>query len=84
MSWPTPHEFQRRLLEGDVNHGFSRHRALKNLLRAGFIPADALNAEAIEPARHLGPDKNLGSIAVGKLAGLILRRANSLDDVGNT
>jgi len=71
-------------LDGDVIHGFSLHAELKNLVRAGLSPADALNAATIEPARHLGLDKKLGSIAVGKLADLVLLDANPLDDIENT
>jgi len=71
-------------LDGDVIHGFSLHAELKNLVRAGLSPADALNAATIEPARHLGLEEKLGSIAVGKLADLVLLNANPLEDISNT
>jgi len=36
------------------------------------------------PAEHLGFDHDIGSLEVGKLADLVIMRANPLDDIGNT
>jgi len=71
-------------LDGDVVHGFGLHDELQNLVAAGLSPAEALNAATLEPARHLGLEEKLGSIAVGKMADLVLLDANPLDDIRNT
>jgi len=70
-------------LDGDVIHGFGLHNELHSLVRAGLSPAEALNAATVVPARHLGLEEKVGSIAVGKLADLVLLDANPLDDIRN-
>jgi imidazolonepropionase-like amidohydrolase/Tol biopolymer transport system component len=47
-------------------------------------PQDALRIGTIETARHLGLDRDVGSIQVGKLADLIVLNSNPLDDIRNT
>jgi len=44
---------------------------------------DALRTATIDAARHLGREKELGSVSVGKVADLVLLDANPLDDIGN-
>jgi hypothetical protein len=62
--------------------GFSMHRELGLLARAGLTPMDVLRAATSVPASYLKrPD--LGGIAVGKEADLILLRRNPLTDIGN-
>jgi len=64
--------------------GFSLHDELVSLVAAGFSPAEALRAATIDPARYLGATDSLGSVAVGKLADLVLLDANPLADIRNT
>ena len=47
-------------------------------------PLQTIKAATLDAARWLGRDKELGSIAKGKLADLVLLDANPLDDIRNT
>ena len=60
--------------------GFSLHRELFLLRRAGLSPMDVLRAATTTPARYLGR-ADLGGIAAGQRANLVLLRANPLDDI---
>jgi imidazolonepropionase-like amidohydrolase len=65
--------------------GFSLHENLELMVRdAGFSPAQALRAATIEPAKYLGMQASAGSVAVGKLADLVLLERNPLADIRNT
>jgi hypothetical protein len=52
--------------------GFSLHRELELYVAAGILAPEALRDATLGPARIMGRDKDLGSIAPGKLADLIL------------
>ncbi|HST07899.1 MAG TPA: amidohydrolase family protein, partial [Gemmatimonadaceae bacterium] len=67
-----------------VYPGFSLHDELALLVRAGLTPAEALRTATINPARFLGLTDSLGTVAVGKVADLVLLDANPLADIGNT
>ncbi len=66
--------------------GSSLHRELQWLVRAGFTPMEALQCTTINPARFLARDKagEVGAIAAGRLADLLILDANPLDDIANT
>lgn len=64
--------------------GFSLHDELQSMVRAGIRPLDALRSATIEPARALGRETALGTVAAGRLADLVLLDANPLEDIGNT
>jgi imidazolonepropionase-like amidohydrolase len=64
--------------------GFSLHKELLLLTRAGLTPLEALKAATILPAEFLGMQDSLGSIEIGKTADLVLLDANPLDDISNT
>lgn len=68
----------------DVCPGTSLHDELALLVDAGLEPVDAMRAATIVPARFLGVDDSLGSVAVGKRADLVLLEADPLADVRNT
>jgi len=56
----------------DALCGFALHRELELYVDAGFSPADALRAATLVPARVMKRDRDLGSVAPGKMADLIL------------
>jgi imidazolonepropionase-like amidohydrolase len=64
--------------------GFSLHDELGNFVEAGFTPMEALQTATSNPAKFFGIEDSAGSIAVGKVADLVLLRANPLDDIHNT
>jgi imidazolonepropionase-like amidohydrolase len=47
-------------------------------------PFEALRAATLEPARYLGILDSAGTIAPGKLADLVLLKADPLRDIRNT
>jgi len=63
--------------------GFCVHDEIATMVSAGMSPLSALQAATLNPARYLGMEQTLGSIAVGKRADLVLLDANPLTDVAN-
>ena len=63
--------------------GFCVHDEIATMVGAGMSPLSALQAATLNPARYLGMEQTLGSIAVGKRADLVLLDANPLTDVAN-
>jgi imidazolonepropionase-like amidohydrolase len=64
--------------------GFSLHEELQRFVAAGFTPLEALQTATINPARFFGMEDQLGTVAMGKMADLVLLDANPLADIGNT
>ncbi|HEV2147295.1 MAG TPA: amidohydrolase family protein [Longimicrobiaceae bacterium] len=65
--------------------GFSLHDEIALLASvAGMTPLQALQSATLIPARVLGMADSLGTVAVGKLADLVLLDADPLADIGNT
>lgn len=63
--------------------GWSLHTELELLVLAGLTPADAIATATYNTAQLLGAD-SLGLVAPGKLADLVLLKANPLTDIRNT
>jgi tetratricopeptide (TPR) repeat protein len=63
--------------------GFSLHEELRNFVEAGFSPFEALQTATVNAAEFLKASNDLGSVAVGKRADLILIDANPLAAVDN-
>ena len=57
---------------------------LTQMVAAGLSPRDALESATLAPARLLGWDGVMGSVATGKIADLILLEGNPLQDISNT
>jgi len=64
--------------------GLATHWELWSFVRGGFSPAEALKLATINPARYLGMANDLGSLEPGKLADLLILKANPLEDIHNT
>lgn len=60
------------IVAGTDGYGLELVRELELYVDAGFTPAEALATATIGPARLLKVDKSTGSIAVGKVADLVL------------
>lgn len=64
--------------------GLSLHDELDLLVgEVGLSPLDALRAATINPARTFGLADSLGTVAEGKLADLVILRANPLEEIEN-
>jgi hypothetical protein len=61
---------------GHLSPGFGLHRELELLVMAGLTPSDAIRAATFEAAAALGHEKDLGTVAEGKLADLVIVRAD--------
>src|SRR5205814_7593448 len=64
--------------------GFSLHEELQRFVAAGFTPLEALQTATLNPAEFFDMADRLGTIESGKLADLVLPRANPLADIANT
>jgi len=64
--------------------GLAAHWEMWSFARGGMSPVQALRTATTEPARHLGFDKDIGSLEEGKLADLVILSDNPLDNIRNT
>jgi hypothetical protein len=69
---------------GDFLPGFSAHREMHAMVRAGIPAADVLRIATLNSARAINHGDVLGSLEAGKLADLFVVRGNPLDDITNT
>lgn len=67
-----------------VYPGFSVHDELKELVKAGFTPIEAIQAATLHSAEFLGLQDLFGSIEVSKKADFILLKHNPLVNIENT
>ena len=61
---------------GGVVAGFSNQRQIQLLVEAGFTPVEAIGIATLNGARALGRDTEIGSIAKGKRADLVVIHGN--------
>lgn len=67
----------------DQSSGAAVHRELELLVGGGISPADAIVTATRNAARFLGRLDDLGTIEAGKLADLVLLRADPTADINN-
>jgi imidazolonepropionase-like amidohydrolase len=67
----------------DQTSGPALHRELELLVGAGISPADTIVIATRNAARALGKLDDLGTIETGKLADLVLLKADPTRDINN-
>ena len=68
----------------DVTPGISLHLELQRFVAAGFTPLEALQTATLNPARFFKRLDDFGSVSAGRVADLVILRANPLEDIANT
>ncbi len=68
---------------GGVVPGFGDQRNIELLVEAGFTPLEAIRIASLNGAKYMGKDDEIGSIAVGKAADIVVLRANPADNINN-
>ena len=63
--------------------GHSLHREIELYVKAGFTPMEAIQAATLVPARVMKMENEVGTIAAGKRADLIILDRNPLDEIRN-
>ena len=64
--------------------GYSVHKEMELLVRAGLMPMEALEAATRVAAEMIGAEDAYGTIEPGKRADLLILTANPLEDIKNT
>lgn len=64
--------------------GFTLHDELETFVACGLSPYAALQTATVNPATYSGRINNVGTIAPGKEARLVLLEKNPLEDIRNT
>ena len=68
----------------DVTPGISLHLELQRFVAAGFTPLEALQTATINPARFFKKTSEYGTVEPGRVADLLILRANPLESIANT
>jgi len=71
------------LLFPGIIAGYSVHEEMELWQEAGIPPAEILRSATLVPAEFVGLDNRLGTVREGKVASLVLVRANPLKDIRN-
>lgn len=61
--------------------GFSLHREMALMAKAGLSPFEVLKTGTVNPARFFGQENEFGQVAEGMRADLVLLEANPLEDL---
>jgi hypothetical protein len=72
--------------DGDVLPGFGDQRGIELLVEAGFSPVEAIKIATLNGAIYLGRDQQIGSLAAGKNADLVVIKGDpskQISDVEN-
>jgi imidazolonepropionase-like amidohydrolase len=68
---------------GGVVPGFGDQRNLELLVEAGFTPIEAIRIGTLNGAKYMGKDREIGSIAQGKAADMVVLGGNPADKIEN-
>lgn len=68
---------------GGVVPGFGDQRNIELLVEAGFSPVEAIRIATLNGAIYMGKDANIGSIAPGKAADMVVLGANPAEKIEN-
>ena len=68
---------------GDVLPGFGDQREIELLVEAGFSPVEAIRIATLNGAIYLGRDKQIGSVAIGKNADLVVMKGDPSKQVSD-
>jgi imidazolonepropionase-like amidohydrolase len=68
---------------GDVLPGFGDQRGIELLVEAGFSPVEAIKIATLNGAIYLRKDKQIGSIAAGKHADLVVIKGDPSKQIGD-
>ncbi|MCU1312426.1 MAG: amidohydrolase [Acidobacteriaceae bacterium] len=68
----------------DVIPGVSLHLELQRFVAAGFTPLQALQTATLNPAQFYNKLDEYGTVQPGRVADLLLLKANPLTDIANT
>jgi hypothetical protein len=71
---------------GDVVPGFGDQREIELLVEAGFSPLEAIKVATLNGAVYMGKEKQIGSIAAGKNADVVVIKGDpskQISDVEN-
>jgi imidazolonepropionase-like amidohydrolase len=68
---------------GGVIAGYSDQRQVELLVGSGFTPLEAIKICTLNGATYLGRTKDIGSIAVGKQADLVVIDGNPVADISD-
>jgi len=66
---------------GGVVAGFGDQREVELLVEAGFTPVEAIKIASFNGAKYLGRDPQIGSIATGKSADLMIVKGNPASNI---
>ncbi len=61
--------------------GLAAHWEMWMMVQGGMTPLEAIGAATINPAKHLGLDRNIGSLKVGKMADLVVIDGDIVKDI---
>jgi len=68
----------------DVIPGISLHLELQRFVAAGFTPLQALQTATLNPAKFIHRLDDFGTVQPGRIADLVLLKANPLENIANT
>jgi imidazolonepropionase-like amidohydrolase len=68
---------------GDVVPGFGDQREIELLVEAGFSPVEAIKIATLNGATYLGREKEIGSVAAGKNADLVVVKGDPSKQISN-